>query len=107
MTGSSFFIARSVFKPAQLPSLREARGEAYFLLHSPEDKVCPYRMARQAEAVLKKAGAEVRLVTYPGGRGWKGNVYGLLREGLAWLDEHNAAPDKKMWPAARSRKRKP
>lgn len=47
VTGS--FGAMSVFKPDQLPSLDRAKGRAYYLYHSPNDRVCPYRMAAEAE----------------------------------------------------------
>jgi poly(3-hydroxybutyrate) depolymerase len=43
ITGS--FIAMSVFKPGQLPPLEKAKGRAYFLYHSPDDRACPFRMA--------------------------------------------------------------
>jgi len=102
---TGFFIAMSVFKPAQLPPPREARDEAYFLLHSPDDAVCPYRMAQEAEATLKKVGARVEFQSYDGGHGWRGNVYGMLRQGFQWLDEHHSAPDKKMWPKSRRERR--
>ena len=80
-------IAMSVFKPEQLPPLSTARGRAYYLLHSPDDAVCPYRMAEQASRDLEKAGAGVKLATYEGGHGWKGNVYGDVRAGIEWLEK--------------------
>ena len=73
-----------------LPPLEKAKGRAYFLYHSPDDRVCPFRMARQAERELKKGGATVRLATYDGGHGWRGNLYANIREGIEWL-EKNAA----------------
>ncbi len=82
---------------------KEARREAYFLLHSPEDKVCPHRMAVDAKTRLEKSGARVQLQTYEGGHGWKGNVFGYLREGLSWMETNHARPDKKMWPSGRRR----
>jgi predicted esterase len=88
ITGS--FIAMSVFKPDLLPPLEKAKGRAYFLYHSPDDRVCPFRMARQAERELKKAGASVQLATYDGGHGWRGNLYANIREGVAWLEKNHA-----------------
>jgi predicted esterase len=79
------FIAMSVFHPDLLPSLRAARGRAYYLLQSPEDKITPYRFAVEAEEALRKAGARVSLVSYEGGHGWHGDVYGHLRAGFEWL----------------------
>ncbi|MBN1420069.1 MAG: hypothetical protein JXP34_14915 [Planctomycetes bacterium] len=91
-TVTGFFIAMSVFKPQELGSLTQAKGQAYYLLHSPDDRVCPFRMAQEAEQVLPKAGAKVKLATYDGGHGWRGPVYDWIREGVAWLDENHAAP---------------
>ena len=59
----------SVFKPGLLPPLEKAEGHAYFLYHSPDDRVCPFRMAEQAEKDLKENGAVVKLTTYQGGHG--------------------------------------
>lgn len=86
ITGS--FIAMSVFKPKQLPALEKAQGQAYYLYHSPADRVCPYRMAQQAEGLLSENGATVNLVTYDGGHGWQGDVFNNIRQGIEWLDEH-------------------
>ena len=80
-------IAMSVFKPKQLPSLRLAKNKRFFLLHSPDDRVCPYWMAKQAEQQLAAAGAETKLVDYEGGHGWRGNVYGNIRAGIDWLND--------------------
>jgi len=85
VTGS--LIAMSVFKPEVLPPLAGARGRAYYLLHSPDDAVCPFRMAEQASRDLEKAGATVKLATYEGGHGWKADVYGDLRAGIEWLEK--------------------
>jgi predicted esterase len=91
VTGS--FIAMSVFKPDQLPDLSAAKGRGYYLYHSPDDEVCPYDLAQQAEKDLKKAGAEVKLVTYDGGHGWRGPLYDNIGEGIKWLEKnHGPAP---------------
>lgn len=88
-------IAMSVYKPRSLPPLKAAAGHAYYLYHSPDDRVCPFRTAQQAASELEKNGAQVKLVTYDGGHGWRGPVYDDVRAGLAWLDEHwdQARPD--------------
>ena len=88
ITGS--FIAMSVFKPDLLPPLEKAQGHAYFLYHSPDDRVCPYRMAEQAARDLEKGGATVKLTTYEGGHGWRGNLYDDIRAGVEWLEKNHA-----------------
>lgn len=103
---TGFFIAMAVFWRTGLPSLGEARGESYYLLHSPEDKVCAFSTAQEAEKWLGKAGAKVKLVTYDGEHGWPRDAFERIRDGVQWLDENHAAPDRRMWPAARSRSTK-
>lgn len=88
------FVAMSVYKPDQLPKLDSAKGHAYYLYHSPADRVCPYRMAEQAAKELKEAGAKVKLVDYNGGHGWRGALYDDIATGIKWL-EGNATPAKK------------
>jgi predicted esterase len=88
------FVAMSVFKPNRLPKLDAAKGHAYFLYHSPDDRVCPYRMAEQAAKDLEKAGAKVKLLDYNGGHGWRGPLYDNIATGIKWL-EANATPAKK------------
>jgi RNA polymerase sigma factor (sigma-70 family) len=80
-------VAMSVFLPKTLPPLKRARGRAYYLYHSPDDRVCPYRMAEQAKTSLTDHGARVRLETYAGGHGWRGNVYQNIRKGIEWLEK--------------------
>jgi predicted esterase len=89
VTGS--LVAMSVFKKSQLPPLRRAKSHAYYLLHSEDDRVCPFRMAQEAVDELGKAKAKVELAKYDGGHGWRGDVYGNLRKGLAWLAKNAAA----------------
>ncbi|HVS18672.1 MAG TPA: hypothetical protein VMT18_08745 [Planctomycetota bacterium] len=80
------FVAMSVFKPDLLPSLKPAKGRAFYILHSPDDKVCPFRMAEQARDELDEVGADVEFVDYTGGHGWHGDVFGNLRRGVRWLE---------------------
>ena len=80
----------SVFNPRFLPPLKGANGHAYYLYHSPQDRVCPYRMAEQAKASLAENGAKVRLATYDGGHGWRGDVYADIRGGVEWLERNGA-----------------
>jgi predicted esterase len=88
VTGS--LIAMSVFNPKFLPPLKGANGHAYYLYHSPQDRVCPYRMAEQAKTSLAENGAKVHLETYEGGHGWRGDIYADLRTGVEWLEKNGA-----------------
>jgi len=87
ITGS--YIVMSVFKPDFLPPLENAAGRFFAIQHSPDDRVCPFRMAKEAEEQLTANGATVKFTEYPGGHGWQGNVYGRIRENLEWLQNHN------------------
>jgi RNA polymerase sigma factor (sigma-70 family) len=90
LTGS--FVAMSVFKPNLLPGLEAAKGHAYFLYHSEDDRVAPFRFAKQAQEALEGAGAKVKLRTYDGGHGWRGDVYEDIRAGIDWLEKNHAKP---------------
>jgi poly(3-hydroxybutyrate) depolymerase len=79
-------VAMSVFKPKEFPPLSGAKGRAYYLYHSPQDRICPFRMAEQAVKDLEKNGAKVKLVTYEGGHGWRGPLYDDIRAGIEWLE---------------------
>ena len=93
ITGS--FVAMSVFKPEQLPGLKRlAKEQRYYILHSPDDQVCPYRMAVSAHDTLREAGAKVEFVEYNGGHGWHGDVFGNLRKGIDWLESQAAEQSK-------------
>ena len=81
------FVAMSVFKPAEMPKPAAVKGKRFYIYHSPEDRVCPIAMARQAKTQLTNLGAEATLVEYSGGHGWKGNVFQDMRAGIDWLDK--------------------
>lgn len=85
VTGS--FVAMSVYKPDLLPPLKAADGQRFYLLHSPEDEICPMRLAEQARDELDRAGALVEFATYAGGHGWHGDVFGTIRTGVQWLED--------------------
>ncbi len=89
VTGS--YVAMSVFKPDLLPPLSNGKGTPFFILHSPQDAI-PIRMARQARDLLAEQGAKTNLVTYKGGHGWRGDVYGNIRQGVEWLEANAAKP---------------
>jgi predicted esterase len=80
------FVAMSVFKPETLPALAGASGDRYYILHSPKDFI-QMRFPKAAEEKLREAGATTTLVTYEGGHGWHGDVFGMLRAGFEWLDK--------------------
>lgn len=84
LTGT--MIAMSVFKPKMLPSLRLAKGRAYYLLHSPDDFINIDQHPRTAQRLLTKAGASVKLQTYGGGHGWREDPFGHIRRGVEWLE---------------------
>ena len=75
----------SAFRRNWLPPLDTAKGHIYYLLHSPEDKICPFSQAEQAKVELTEAGAIVQLDTYEGGHGWHGDVYSNIQRGITWL----------------------
>ncbi len=79
-------VAMSVFKAAQLPALERAAGRKYYILHSPQDFI-PMRFPEAARDQLAAHGATTKLVTYEGGHGWHGDVFGLIRKGLEWMQE--------------------
>jgi predicted esterase len=82
ITGS--YILMSVFRPNEY-ALENAKDRLFAIQHSPEDRVCPFRMAKDAEEQLTKHGAVVKFTEYSGGHGWSGNIYGRIRENLDWL----------------------
>lgn len=98
------FVAMSVWKPDNLPPLKPAKGHAYFVMHSPQDFI-PIAMARRSVEDLAKHGAKAELLEYEGGHGWRGNVYGNLRQGLRWLEEHHAKADPKVAKELRAARR--
>ena len=89
-------VAMSVFYRENLPSLKNAAGRRFYILHSPQDEVCQPKLAEQAREDLTKSGAEVEYATYEGGHGWHGDVYGEIKKGVDWLvsGEKPAKPKK-------------
>ncbi|MFN0008061.1 MAG: alpha/beta hydrolase [Planctomycetota bacterium] len=85
------FVAMSVFKPENLPSLKEARGRSFYILHSSEDFI-PIKMAEDARDQLTKKGAKVEYATYAGGHGWHGDVFGTIGKGIGWLEKQAKSP---------------
>ena len=85
------YIAMSVFKPEKLGPLDEARGHAYFIEHSPQDRVCPFRMAEEAVRALTAAGAKVQFNQHAGGLGWRGNIYPRIAAAIQWLEQNAQA----------------
>jgi predicted esterase len=85
------FIAMSVYKPELLPDRANARGRAFYILHSPDDFI-PIRMAERAEEELSRHGARATLQTYEGGHGWRGDVFGNIQAGIRWLEQQMQKP---------------
>lgn len=81
------FVAMSVFHPTQP---QQASGRSFYLLHSPDDFI-PIRHPESARDLLKRHGARVELTTYAGGHGWHGDVYGMIRRGIEWLEAQQSA----------------
>ncbi len=90
MPFKGYYIVASVYKPDQLPPLAAASGKAYHIHHSRTDRICPYRMAQQAEAALSRAGASVKLATYKGEHGYPfgpgADGYRLMADAFRWLE---------------------
>jgi predicted esterase len=84
LTGA--MVAMSVYKPELLPGPENAKGRAFYILHSPQDFI-PMRFPEQARTALKTGGAQVELATYEGGHGWHGDVFGMIRKGIEYLDK--------------------
>jgi predicted esterase len=51
-------------------------------------------MAEQAKTRLADNGAKVRLETYEGGHGWRGDVYNDIRQGVEWLEKNQEKASK-------------
>jgi len=82
--------AMSVFVPRLLPPLERAKDRVFYILHSPDDEVCKFVLAKSAQDKLSTAGAKVKLAEYPGGHGWRGDVFGNISAGVAWMEEQTA-----------------
>ncbi len=86
----SSLVAMSVFPQHDLKQLAAAKGQRYYLLHSPQDQVTMYSHARTARTQLTSVGADVHVADYEGGHGWKGDVFGNIAAGIEWLQNHPA-----------------
>jgi len=80
-------IAMSVFRPAALPALTNARGRSFAILQSPDDNLVPPQDAQAALAALQANGAQVRLIATRGPHGWGADTYTDIRTALDWLEE--------------------
>ena len=78
------YLAMSI-GPGDKAPLGEAKDRRFFLLQSPQDRITPFHDAERAQTQLTEAGATVRLESYEGGHGWRGDVWGHLRRGLRWI----------------------
>jgi predicted esterase len=94
-------IAMSVFQP-DLVDAERTKDKLYYILHSPDDKTCPFKLAEEARDTLRKKGAKVEFATYAGDHGWGETVFDDIRKGLDWLldpKEQTEKPAKKDKPA--------
>lgn len=86
------FVAMSIFPTGDVkPSIANAKGHRYYVLHSREDTTCKYFFAEAAKKQLTAAGAQVELADYEGGHGWHGDVFGNIRKGIEWLESEPGA----------------
>lgn len=87
-------LAMSVFKPNQLPKLKNGKGRSFYILHSQNDRICPFSMAKNAKEMFADANVRTALVQYRGGHGWHGDVFGNIEKGILWLEESDEIPPK-------------
>lgn len=80
------YVMMSVYKPRLLPPVKNGKERAFYIEHSPDDRVCPHWMAKKAYEELKDAGARVTFATYQGGHGFRGNIYGRMKTAFKWLE---------------------
>ncbi|MEM9940444.1 MAG: hypothetical protein AAF939_02565 [Planctomycetota bacterium] len=80
-------LAMSVFRPDWLPDLENGKDKSFYLLHSKEDRICPFWMAENAASRLSEVGARSKLKVYSGGHGWHGDIFGNLKDGISWLEK--------------------
>lgn len=88
---SGAFVIMSVFHPQQYSPAENAKGRAFYILHSPDDFIA-MRFPEQAVQTLTAAGASATLQTYDGGHGWHGDVFGMIRHGIEWLEQAGQSP---------------
>jgi predicted esterase len=79
-------VAMSVFVPAGLPPVANAKGQRFYLIQSPQDQVTRFVFAERAKRALAKAGASVEMESYDGGHGWHGDTFGMIRRGVERLE---------------------
>ncbi|MEA2735747.1 MAG: hypothetical protein QOE14_2198 [Humisphaera sp.] len=85
------FVAMSIFKADECPPAANAKGRAFYLLHSPQDFI-KMRFPEAAQRALSAAGAKVKLTTYQGGHGWHGDPQKMIRTGVTWLESQPKGP---------------
>ncbi len=89
-------VAMSRFLPARSVETDKVKGKAYYLYHSPDDRVCRFTEAELAVKTLKQHGAEAKLVSYKGGHGWQPFTFyaDRIKEGILWLRDLNTAAER-------------
>ena len=80
------FVAMSIFRKEDYPTLSLAKGRSLYLFQSPEDKVTNFTWAEKSKAAFTAAGVRTELVSYPGGHGFtSGQPFEDIKNGLEWL----------------------
>ncbi len=79
------FVVMSVFREDEYPTIANAKGKSFYLLHSAQDFI-KMSHPEQAKASLEAAGARVKLQTYEGGHGWQGDSMKRIGEAVKWLE---------------------
>jgi beta-lactamase regulating signal transducer with metallopeptidase domain/predicted esterase len=80
------FVAMSIFRQNDYPTLNLAKGRSVYLFQSPDDKVTVFSWAEKARDAFKAVGVRTELVSYPGGHGFtSGRPYEDIKAALDWL----------------------
>lgn len=94
------YVSMSVYRSAWMPTDTDVATKALWIDHSPDDEICPYRLAESAAQTFQDAGAQVTLTDYSGGHGWHDQPFARAAAAFAWLDEQATASDEPHPPQA-------
>ena len=90
LTGA--YVLQSVYKPATLPPIANAKRRAIAIEHGRADRVCPFAMAEDAAKDWKAAGGLVNFTPHNGGHGFRGAVYPRMKAAIERLNLMSARP---------------
>ena len=73
--------------PVEVLTLDPEVNKSFYFWHSPDDVICPFTEAENANKALSKLGASTVLRTYKGGHGWVPfTLYGdRIKEAIEWM----------------------